>query len=272
MGDLSGMPESQLAILPGTSHFVPPGSGDARPRGVAAGDDPAVPRPAAAGMTSTSSRGTRQRLRDGEGVVRAPARRRALFLAARDRGGVGARGAPLAATSWSPSAAGGALQLDVRRATSTRASPTSPRAASSRTSAETYPAGRARRSTATPTATRSASAARSTERRTSRRACSSSRRWPCCRTARPARRAAARRAAAGRATKGTARLLRAGRRRLAARPSSAAPGSRSVESRSSSARSPSGSEATRQMCLNAAYRGRRPCGASRRVPIAVRRA
>ena len=27
MGDLSGMPESQLAVLPGTSHFVPPGSG-----------------------------------------------------------------------------------------------------------------------------------------------------------------------------------------------------------------------------------------------------
>jgi pimeloyl-ACP methyl ester carboxylesterase len=27
MGDLSGMPESQLAVLPGTSHFVPPGHG-----------------------------------------------------------------------------------------------------------------------------------------------------------------------------------------------------------------------------------------------------
>ena len=27
MGDLSGLPESQLAILPGTTHFVPPGSG-----------------------------------------------------------------------------------------------------------------------------------------------------------------------------------------------------------------------------------------------------
>jgi pimeloyl-ACP methyl ester carboxylesterase len=27
MGDLSGIPESQLAVLPGTSHFVPPGSG-----------------------------------------------------------------------------------------------------------------------------------------------------------------------------------------------------------------------------------------------------
>ena len=27
MGDLAGMPSSQLAILPGTSHFVPPGSG-----------------------------------------------------------------------------------------------------------------------------------------------------------------------------------------------------------------------------------------------------
>jgi pimeloyl-ACP methyl ester carboxylesterase len=27
MGDLSGMPRSQLAVLPGTSHFVPPGSG-----------------------------------------------------------------------------------------------------------------------------------------------------------------------------------------------------------------------------------------------------
>jgi pimeloyl-ACP methyl ester carboxylesterase len=27
MGDLSGLPESQLAVLPGTAHFVPPGSG-----------------------------------------------------------------------------------------------------------------------------------------------------------------------------------------------------------------------------------------------------
>jgi hypothetical protein len=27
MGDLSGLPASQLAVLPGTSHFVPPGSG-----------------------------------------------------------------------------------------------------------------------------------------------------------------------------------------------------------------------------------------------------
>ena len=27
MGDLSGIPESQLAVLPGTAHFVPPGSG-----------------------------------------------------------------------------------------------------------------------------------------------------------------------------------------------------------------------------------------------------
>jgi pimeloyl-ACP methyl ester carboxylesterase len=27
MGDLQGMPDSQLAVLPGTSHFVPPGSG-----------------------------------------------------------------------------------------------------------------------------------------------------------------------------------------------------------------------------------------------------
>ena len=27
MGDLSGMPKSQLAVLPGTSHFIPPGSG-----------------------------------------------------------------------------------------------------------------------------------------------------------------------------------------------------------------------------------------------------
>ena len=27
MGDLSGMPTSQLAVLPGTSHFIPPGSG-----------------------------------------------------------------------------------------------------------------------------------------------------------------------------------------------------------------------------------------------------
>jgi hypothetical protein len=25
MGDLSGMPNSQLAVLPGTAHFVPPG-------------------------------------------------------------------------------------------------------------------------------------------------------------------------------------------------------------------------------------------------------
>jgi pimeloyl-ACP methyl ester carboxylesterase len=27
MGDLEGIPESQLAVLPGTSHFAPPGSG-----------------------------------------------------------------------------------------------------------------------------------------------------------------------------------------------------------------------------------------------------
>jgi pimeloyl-ACP methyl ester carboxylesterase len=27
MGDLAGMPKSQLAVLPGTSHYVPPGSG-----------------------------------------------------------------------------------------------------------------------------------------------------------------------------------------------------------------------------------------------------
>jgi pimeloyl-ACP methyl ester carboxylesterase len=27
MGDLSGLPKSQLAVLPGTSHFMPPGSG-----------------------------------------------------------------------------------------------------------------------------------------------------------------------------------------------------------------------------------------------------
>jgi pimeloyl-ACP methyl ester carboxylesterase len=27
MGDLAGMPESQLAVLPGTAHFVPPGYG-----------------------------------------------------------------------------------------------------------------------------------------------------------------------------------------------------------------------------------------------------
>jgi pimeloyl-ACP methyl ester carboxylesterase len=27
MGDLAGMPDSQLAVLPGTAHFVPPGSG-----------------------------------------------------------------------------------------------------------------------------------------------------------------------------------------------------------------------------------------------------
>jgi hypothetical protein len=27
MGDLAGMPKSQVAVLPGTSHFVPPGSG-----------------------------------------------------------------------------------------------------------------------------------------------------------------------------------------------------------------------------------------------------
>jgi len=27
MGDLAGMPQAQLAVLPGTSHFVPPGSG-----------------------------------------------------------------------------------------------------------------------------------------------------------------------------------------------------------------------------------------------------
>jgi pimeloyl-ACP methyl ester carboxylesterase len=27
MGDLSGLPDSQLAVLPGTTHFIPPGSG-----------------------------------------------------------------------------------------------------------------------------------------------------------------------------------------------------------------------------------------------------
>ncbi|MEO8690654.1 MAG: alpha/beta fold hydrolase [Solirubrobacteraceae bacterium] len=27
MGDLSGLPQSQLAVLPGTAHFIPPGSG-----------------------------------------------------------------------------------------------------------------------------------------------------------------------------------------------------------------------------------------------------
>jgi hypothetical protein len=27
MGDLAGLPDSQLAVLPGTSHFAPPGSG-----------------------------------------------------------------------------------------------------------------------------------------------------------------------------------------------------------------------------------------------------
>ena len=27
MGDLAGLPQSQLAVLPGTSHFVPPGFG-----------------------------------------------------------------------------------------------------------------------------------------------------------------------------------------------------------------------------------------------------
>jgi pimeloyl-ACP methyl ester carboxylesterase len=27
MGDLAGLPESQLAVLPGTTHFVPPGFG-----------------------------------------------------------------------------------------------------------------------------------------------------------------------------------------------------------------------------------------------------
>jgi hypothetical protein len=27
MGDMGGLPKSQLAVLPGTTHFVPPGSG-----------------------------------------------------------------------------------------------------------------------------------------------------------------------------------------------------------------------------------------------------
>jgi hypothetical protein len=27
MGDLAGLPDSQLAVLPGTAHFVPPGFG-----------------------------------------------------------------------------------------------------------------------------------------------------------------------------------------------------------------------------------------------------
>ena len=27
MGDLSGLPQSQLAVLPGTTHYMPPGAG-----------------------------------------------------------------------------------------------------------------------------------------------------------------------------------------------------------------------------------------------------
>ena len=27
MGDLSGLPKSQLAVLPGTTHYIPPGAG-----------------------------------------------------------------------------------------------------------------------------------------------------------------------------------------------------------------------------------------------------
>ena len=27
MGDLAGLPESRLVVLPGTAHFIPPGSG-----------------------------------------------------------------------------------------------------------------------------------------------------------------------------------------------------------------------------------------------------
>jgi hypothetical protein len=27
MGDMAGLPNSQLAVLPGTTHFMPPGSG-----------------------------------------------------------------------------------------------------------------------------------------------------------------------------------------------------------------------------------------------------
>ena len=54
MGDLAGLPESQLAVLPGTTHFVPPGSGVLDRADVAAGDDPAVPRPAAGGGLTTA--------------------------------------------------------------------------------------------------------------------------------------------------------------------------------------------------------------------------
>ena len=56
MGDLAGLPKSQLAVLPGTTHFVPPGSGAPRSRGLAAGDDPAVPRR----VRRTSSRPARR--------------------------------------------------------------------------------------------------------------------------------------------------------------------------------------------------------------------
>ena len=48
MGDLAGMPTSQLAVLPGTSHFIPPGLWCPRPRRLAAGDDPGIPRPGGA--------------------------------------------------------------------------------------------------------------------------------------------------------------------------------------------------------------------------------
>ena len=44
MGDLAGLPDSQLAVLPGTTHFIPPGLRAPGPRRLAAGDDPAVPR------------------------------------------------------------------------------------------------------------------------------------------------------------------------------------------------------------------------------------
>ena len=44
MGDMHGIGQARLAVLPGTAHFMPPGIGDARPRGVAARAHPGVPR------------------------------------------------------------------------------------------------------------------------------------------------------------------------------------------------------------------------------------
>lgn len=57
LGDLAGLPQSQLAVLPGTAHFVAPGFGAPGPSRLAAGDDRPVPRRAHAGGLVTVTAG-----------------------------------------------------------------------------------------------------------------------------------------------------------------------------------------------------------------------